>query len=81
MHSQFSQVFQVTSHIVGFRSVLRVVNFNCCRCTHLLNFLPVREFFVEIHTAKTGLLRCCLYTCRTPRALFGRLLNGLPPLR
>ena len=33
-----SMVFQVTSHIVGFRSVLRVVNFNCCRCTHLFNF-------------------------------------------
>ena len=30
--------------------------FNCCRCNHLLNFRPVREFLVEIHTAKTGLL-------------------------
>ena len=25
--------------------------FNCCRCTYLLNFCPVREFLVEIHTA------------------------------
>ena len=36
--------------------------FNCCRRNHLLNFWSVREFLVEIHTAKTGLLRCCLYT-------------------
>ena len=39
-HSRFLQVFQVTSHIVGFRSVLRVVNFDSCRCNHLLNFDP-----------------------------------------
>ena len=43
-HSRVLQVFQITSHIVGFRSVLRVVNFDSCR------------------SAKTGLLRCCLYT-------------------
>ena len=36
--SHVPQVFQVTSHIVGFRSMLRVVNFNSCRCNHLLNF-------------------------------------------
>ena len=34
--------------------------FNCCRCNHLL----IREFLVEIHTAKKGLMRCCLYTSR-----------------
>ena len=38
--------------------------FNCCRCNHLLNFWFGREFLVEIHIAKTGLLRCCLYTTR-----------------
>ena len=38
--------------------------FNCCRCNHSLNFWPVREFLVEIHTAKTGLLRCCLHTAQ-----------------
>ena len=38
LRSHVPQVFQVTSHIVGFRSVLRVVNFNYCRCNHLLNF-------------------------------------------
>ena len=36
--------------------------FNCWRCTNLFNFWPVREILVEIHTAKTDLLRCCLYT-------------------
>ena len=53
--SHVLQVFQVTSHIVGFRSVLRVVNFNSCRCNHLLNFDLYREFLAEIRTAKTGL--------------------------
>ena len=50
-----SPVFQVTSHIVGFRSVLHVVNFNSCRCNHLLNFDLYRELLAEIRTAKTGL--------------------------
>ena len=58
------QVFQVTSHIVGFRPVLRVVNFNSGRCIHLLNFDLYANFLVEIHTTKTGPLRCCLYTSR-----------------
>ena len=31
---------------------------------NLFTFWPVREFLVEIHTAKTGLLRCCLDTPR-----------------
>ena len=62
--SQIHQVFQVTSHMCwDFRSVLRVVN-SICRSTNLFNFWPVREFLVEIHTAKSGLLRCCLYTQR-----------------
>ena len=47
------------THWWDFRSVLRVVN-SICRCTNLFNFWPVREFLVEIHTAKTG-LRCCLH--------------------
>ena len=34
----FPQVFQVTSHIVGFRSVLHVFLFDYCRWNHLLNF-------------------------------------------
>ena len=38
LRSHVPQVFQVTSHIVGFRSVLHVVNFDYCRCNHLLNF-------------------------------------------
>ena len=27
-----------------------------------IHFSPVCEFLVIVHTAKTGLLRCCLYT-------------------
>ena len=38
LRSHSHHVLQVTSHIVGFRSVLRVVNFHSCRCDHLLNF-------------------------------------------
>ena len=64
LRSHVPQVFQVTSHFVlDFCSVLRVVN-SICRCTNLFNFWPVRKFLVEIHTAKTGLVRCCLYTPR-----------------
>ena len=36
---------------------------NCCRCTHLFNFWPVREFLAEIYTAKTGLLRLLSLHC------------------
>ena len=32
--SHVPQVFQVTSHIFRFRSVLRVVALNFCRCNH-----------------------------------------------
>ena len=52
------------THCWDFRSVLHVVNLNYCRCNHLLNFWPIREFLVEVHTAKKGLLRCCLYKPR-----------------
>ena len=36
--SHVPQVFEVTSHIVGLRSVLHVISFNSCRCNYLLNF-------------------------------------------
>ena len=29
-----------------------------------IHFSPVCEFLVTVHTAKTGLLRCCIYTLR-----------------
>ena len=46
-------VFQVTSHIVGIFELgsLRY-QFTCCQCTKLIHFQPVREFLVEVHTAK-----------------------------
>ena len=43
--------------LFGFRSVLRVVNFNSCRCDHLLNF---DLYANSLSLAITGLLRCCL---------------------
>ena len=39
--------------------------FTCCQMFPHIHFSPVCEFFadfVDSHTAKTGLLRCCLYT-------------------
>ena len=42
--SHVPQVFQVTSHIVAFRSVLRVVNPIAVAVPHLFNFWFVREF-------------------------------------
>ena len=55
----------VTSLTVGFRSVLRVVNSIVVAVTiHSFFFDLHAKFPVEIHSAKTGLLRCCLYTSR-----------------
>ena len=57
LRSQIPQLFQVTSHTVGFFSLCKSCHqFNCCRCTHSFNFWPVREFLAEIHNG------CCL--CR-----------------
>ena len=52
--TDFPSVSGHFTHSRDFRSVLRVVN-SICRCTHLFNFWLVREFLVEIHTAKTVL--------------------------
>ena len=38
--------------LLGFSLCTSCHQFNCCRCTYLFNFWPVREFLVEIHTAK-----------------------------
>ena len=61
--SHVPQVFQVTSHIVGFRSVLRVVNWILVAVT-IYSILTCTQIPCRVHTAKTGLLRCCLYTHR-----------------
>ena len=52
LRSQISQVFQVTSHIVGISLCSSCQQFNCCSCTNLFNFWPVREILVKIYTAK-----------------------------
>ena len=51
------------THCWDFHFVLRVVN-SICRCTNLFNFWLVHEFLVQFHTAKNGLVRCCLYRLR-----------------
>ena len=58
---------QVTSHIVGFRSVLRVVNSIVLAVPiySIFDLYAVREFRVEILTLRKRVpLRCCLYTPR-----------------
>ena len=50
--------------LLGFSLCTSCHQLGCCCCTNLFNFWPTRQFLVEIHTAKTGLLRCCLYTTR-----------------
>ena len=58
--SRVPQMFQVTSHVVGFRSVLRVIN----PILSFTQFLTcTRTPCGDSHCAK-GLLRCCLYTQR-----------------
>ena len=63
--SRVHQVFQVAAHIVGFRVVLhvdlvlRVVNGVLVAVIVHSICIPNNCMF---HIAKTGLLRCCLYT-------------------
>ena len=53
------------THCWAFRSVLRVVNSIVVAVPIYSIFdLYATDFLVEIHTAKTGVLRCCLYTHR-----------------
>ena len=38
---------------------------NSCRCNHFYSFFDLyAQIPCRVHTAKTGLLRCCLYTSR-----------------
>ena len=65
--SRVLQVFYVAAHIVGFRVVLRVD-----LVLRVVNGVLVAVIVHSIcipnscifHIAKTGLLRCCLYTSR-----------------
>ena len=47
--------FRSLHTLLGFSLCTSRHQFNCCRCTNLLNFWPVREFLVEIHTAEMDL--------------------------
>ena len=62
------QVCGHIKHVVVLVALHSCHHFTCCQLFPHIHFLPVREFFadfVDSHTAKTGLLRCCLYKkCR-----------------
>ena len=54
-----------TKHVVVLVALHSCQHFTCCQLLPHIHFSPVCEFltdFVDSHTAKTGLLRCCLYT-------------------
>ena len=68
LRSHVHQVFQDTPHIVGFRSVLRVVNSIVVAVTIYSIFDLYANSFVEIHTAKKGsfeVLSCHLVSCNS----------------
>ena len=46
---------------------IRVITSLVVNCSHIFTFhlyVNSLQFLVIVHTAKTGLLRCCLYTTR-----------------
>ena len=58
------QVSGHIKHVVVLVALHSCHHFTCCQLFPHVNFSPVCEFladFVDSHTAKTGLLRCCLY--------------------
>ena len=74
-------MFQVTAHIVGFRLVLvfRVVN-EVLVAVLVYSILMCIQIPCIIHTAKTGLLRCCLLEKDWRRCLFLSSVRGIPVL-
>ena len=52
---RFPKCFRSHHTLLGFSLCTSCQQFNCCSCTNLFNFWPVREFLVEIHTAKAVL--------------------------
>ena len=59
----FPKCFRSLHTLLGF-ALYFVSSIQLLSLYPFIHFWPVREFLVEIHTAKTGLLRCCLYTSR-----------------
>ena len=59
----FSKCFRSLHTMLGF-ALYFVSSIQLLSLYPFIQFWPVREFLVEIHTAKTGLLRCCLDTHR-----------------
>ena len=61
------QVCGHIKHVVVLVALHSCHHFTCCQCSHILTFhlyVNSLQIFVDSHTAKTGLLRCCLYTSR-----------------
>ena len=49
---RFPKCFRSLHTLLRFSLCTWCQQFTCCSCTNLFNFWPVREFLVEIHTAK-----------------------------
>ena len=62
LRSQIPKCFRSLHLLLGLSFCVPRYQFTCCQCTKLIHFQPVREFLVEVHTAKNGRVRCCLYT-------------------
>ena len=61
------QVCDHIKHVGVFVALHSCHHFTCCQLFPHIHFSTVCEFLadcVDSHTAKTGLLRCCLYTHR-----------------
>ena len=65
----FPKCFRSLDTLLGFAlyfvSSIQLLSLYPC-----IQFWPAHEFLIEIHTAKTGLLRCCLYTSRRLQQTF-----------
>ena len=48
----FPKCFRPLHTLLGFSLCTSCQQFNCCSCTNVFSFWPVRDFLVEIHTAK-----------------------------
>ena len=62
----FPKCFRSLRTLLGF-AMYFVSSIQLLSLYPFINFWPVREFLVEIHAAKTGFLRCCLYNTRRLR--------------
>ena len=55
LRSQIPKCFMSLHTLLGFSLCTSCQQANCCSCTNLFNFWPVREFLEKFHTEKTVL--------------------------